>query len=160
MKFTFSPITEADAAKIAAWNYSPPYDCYNLSGGETELIHKHSNYHVCLRDERIFGFLCWGGDARVPGFDYEKHENRVDVGWGMAPESVGSGLGKSFIKDTLEFISAKTASNYFQVTVAAFNARCLKACNSVGFEEYTQFKRPADCREFIVLRMEWPSKNI
>ena len=73
---------------ILFWQYSPPYDWYNLEGCEEcleELLYDEY-YSVLNQKEQLIGFFCFGQSAQVSagkmeGF-YRDHEY-LDIGLGM-----------------------------------------------------------------------------
>jgi RimJ/RimL family protein N-acetyltransferase len=147
--FQFKPITSHDAEEIAGWRYPPPYDIYDMSGSAAGLLTPGYNYRVSHRRDSAVAFLCWGADARVDGFDYD--EARVDVGWGLSPEIVGRGNGRVFLRVVIDYITVQTGRSELRVTVAGFNTRCLRACETAGFRRHAEFLRKVDGRKFIVL---------
>jgi RimJ/RimL family protein N-acetyltransferase len=151
MAVHFQRIAARHAAEIAGWRYPGRYAVYDLDSEGEELLKPDLHYHVWCRDARVCWFLCYGIDARVPGFDYERHGDFLDVGWGLRPDLTGRGMGRKLVSCALEFISTTTGTTSFRVTVAAFNERCLAVCRSVGFSDSARFTRADGNLDFIVL---------
>jgi RimJ/RimL family protein N-acetyltransferase len=151
-RFLFRPIAKKNAAKIASWRYPPPYELYNMRGDGSEFLDPRLNYHVWRIRGHAKAFLCWGTDAQVPGYSYD--EERLDVGWGLAPEMVGHGLGKLLVLSVLQFVGECTARERFRATVADFNERCRRACRNSGFREVAAFESSFSGRRFIVMHAE------
>lgn len=147
--YKFTAIDAKAAAEITAWRYPAPYDIYNMSGSEVSLLDPVFNYWVACEGGSVVAFLCWGHDARVGGFDYD--ETHIDIGWGLRPDIVGKGSGRVFLCDVLEFIESHVARTSLRATVAKFNIRCQRTCESSGFRYNTEFVRKKDGREFVVL---------
>jgi RimJ/RimL family protein N-acetyltransferase len=154
LSLEFLPITPADALVIGQWVYPPPYNIYNAESDGQELLDPALNYHVCRTAGRVWWFVCWGDDARVPGFDYAEHDKPsswLDIGGGLAPHLTGAGRGQSLLEASLRFIQAQTKAERFRVTVAEFNQRSWRACLKVGFEKVAMFPHPKTGQNFVVL---------
>lgn len=159
MNLTLTPMTEAYAAEIVSWQYSAPYDIYNLTKGDiaTEinmLLSTDSPYYAVLDEGgELVGFCCYGSDAQVPGGDYRNEA--VDVGLGMRPDLVGQGLGAEFVQVVLSYAEIKTGALRFRATIAAFNSRCRRLFEKAGFQQEQVFKGAgADGMEFVVVAKE------
>lgn len=151
MTIHFKKISEEDAAEIADWRYPGIYAMYNLKSEGKELLAPDLHYYVWSQGGHVCWFFCYGSDARVPGFAYDRHGDYLDIGWGLRPDLTGRGKGKELVECALGFIAQTTGSTSFRVTVAAFNERCLKTCRSAGFSDPVRFTRETDHREFVVL---------
>ena len=154
MKFSFSRMNESDAREVLAWRYDAPYDLYNPDPGELEkdvreLNDPNNSYHV-VRDENgsILAFYCYGEQARVDGGDYS--EDALDLGGASRPDLTGSGFGAAFIHLGMDLAEVVVAPTRFRVTIAAFNSRALRMCESAGFQRVQTFRGPQDT-EFVVL---------
>jgi [ribosomal protein S18]-alanine N-acetyltransferase len=82
---------------------------------------------------RLIGYCCFGPEARVPGVDEE--EGTVDVGYGMAPDVVGQGLGHSFVAAILDFALREFSPRRFRLLILSWNQRSLKVAKALGFEQ-------------------------
>ncbi len=155
---TVSPMTEADAAVIAAWAYPPPYDIYSMdaSSGCMEELADGSYYAVRDGKGTLAGFYCFGASARVPAGDklhaYDE-SGLMDIGLGMAPSLCGKGFGQSFLNGGLAFGREALSASAFRLTVAAFNKRAIRVYEKAGFLKTGSFLRTAEkgSMEFIVM---------
>ena len=84
----------------------------------------------------------------MPGWEYD--DRALDTGGALRPQLVGGGLGRGAIAAGLAFGRAQFAPPAFRVTVAAFNARALRAVEALGFERLGRFTASSD-RSFEVL---------
>lgn len=148
MKFAFEPISSMDAAEIAGWRYPSPYCLYNIEH-TGHLLDPSLHYFVSRLNDRVTAFLCYGEDARVPGFPYD--DSCVDVGGGLRPDLTGRGLGESFLRQAIGFVQSRTGDKPIRVSVVAFNERCQKVCRSVGLTCLERFVRPSDGAAFVVM---------
>ena len=153
MKITFHRIDAVAAAEISAWEYEPPYDIYGLCQDVGVLLNPELNYHVTRESDRVTAFLCWGSDARVPGYEYEYDTDAIDIGWGLAPDLTGQGSGVALVDAIIDFVRAQTGSSIFRATIASFNERCIKTCSNVGFTEIGNFIRADRRSKFVVMQM-------
>ncbi len=152
MRFRFQPITPNDAEAIVLWRYPSPFDLYDMNGPASRLLEPSYHYHVAHEEEQVVAFLCWGEDARVSGFDYD--DSQIDVGWGLRPDCTGRGLGSGFIGEVVAFVEGRAPGARLRASVAAFNARCQKACGAVGFTDSECFTRPSDGMSFLVMTLD------
>jgi [ribosomal protein S18]-alanine N-acetyltransferase len=156
-KFTFSKMTEPDALSILEWRYEKPYDFYDPKGEELEkdvqTLVEPTNLYLAVRDREgsLMGYYCFGGEAQVPGGDYT--ENALDVGGGVRPDLLGTGMGMMFVRVAIDFGNMFFHPTKFRTTIAAFNTRALHMCEKAGFVWTQQFTRE-DGTEFIVLVKE------
>ena len=145
-----APLTRAHAEDIATWQYTAPYDTYDMIGTDpAELLLPEVGYHAVLADDRLIGFRSFGPDGQVPGWDYD--DAALDTGGGLRPELTGQGLGRTVISTGLSYGRERFAPTAFRVTVASFNARALRTVESLGFHRTGAFEASRDGREFIVL---------
>ena len=152
LTFQFYPISQEYAEAIAAWEYPAPFDVYNMPDAGAELVDPLLNYHVCRAGGQVAAFLCWGMDAQVPGYAYDRQW--TDVGWGLAPELVSHGLGLTLIRSVLRFVGTGTGRNRFRATIAAFNERCRRASRRAGFLDVATFESSFDGRQFVIMHTE------
>jgi RimJ/RimL family protein N-acetyltransferase len=103
----------------------------------------------------VVGFLCWGEEAGVVGFDYD--DAWTDIGWGLRPDLTGRGLGRRFISDVAASVGSHLPRARLRATIAAFNVRCRKACTGAGFTEIARFTRPSDGMPFVVMMGGFPA---
>ena len=150
MKLKIRKMQEEDAMKISFWQYTEPYDWYNLDGPQEcveEFLHDQY-YTVISPSEQIVGFYCYGTSAqvsvgKVEGF-YDD-PTYTDIGLGMNPMLCGKGYGPSFVKIGMKHAKKQFKSEKFRLTVANFNIRAIKTYEKVGFKEIGEFKTPSIC---------------
>jgi RimJ/RimL family protein N-acetyltransferase len=164
MEITFRAITATDTRAIVAWRYDPPYDFYDLDPEDAEAFLAPEAASVIAEDGdgRLLGFASFGFSGRVPGGEsagvYD--EPLVDVGLGMPPNLVGTGLGAAFCQAVLDYAEVCYRPAGFRLTVAAFNQRAIRVYERLGFEIGERF--PSDVRgepvEFMVMR-RWNGRS-
>lgn len=144
MKLKIRKMTELDAFKILFWQYSPPYDWYNLEGCEEclgELLYDEY-YSVLNQEEKLIGFFCYGRSAQVSAGiakDFYRDHEYLDIGLGMNPLLCGKGYGANFIRVGMAYAKKNFSAQKFRLTVADFNRRAIKTYQKVGFEEVGEF---------------------
>jgi RimJ/RimL family protein N-acetyltransferase len=151
----FRPLGEADARAIVAWHYDGPYAVYNQpADGEAGLLDPQYRYHAVESPAgELFGFCCFGADARVPGGTYQDRD-ALDIGGGLRPDLTGRGLGIASFRAILDVARERFDAGTFRVTVAAFNQRAIRMCQWAGFEIVERFSTGGDdARDFVVLTL-------
>lgn len=145
-----APLRREHALDICTWRYPPPYDCYDMTDADPELLlQPESGFHALLAGDQLIGFRSFGPDGQVPGWDYD--DQVLDTGGGLRPQLVGQGLGRQAISAGLAFGRAQFARQAFRVTVATFNTRALRTVEHLGFQRVGQFSAAKDRRAFEVL---------
>lgn len=145
-----APLRREHALDICTWRYPPPYDCYDMTDADPELLlQPESGFHALLAGDQLIGFRSFGPDGQVPGWDYD--DQALDTGGGLRPQLVGQGLGRQAISAGLAFGRAQFAPQAFRVTVATFNTRALRTVEGLGFQRVGQFSAANDRRAFEVL---------
>lgn len=151
--FKISKLTTEDAIQICQWKYPAPYDNYNLNSSHLDEFSKEENhYHSVYRDGQLFGFFCWGLDARVPGHNYCNHF--TDVGVGMNPNFTDKGSGKDFVQEVINFVYKEHGIHKIRFTVACNNKRALKVYSNLGFDDHYEFENPKNKRKYKIMRLE------
>ncbi len=147
MRFTIVPMTPTHAREVLSWLYEGEYAVYNADSVESFLVPEY-RYHAVLDEAgHLVGYCCFGEDARVPGGIYA--EGPLDLGVGMRPDLTGRGLGRQLAETVLRFAQERYSPESFRVTVAVFNERARRLCESIGFLETGRFTN--DDREFVQL---------
>lgn len=149
-------MTQAYAADIATWRYSPPYDCYDMTGTDPAFLADPASGFFALLDTGtpldagpLIGFRSFGADGQVPGGRYDS--SALDTGGGLRPELTGQGLGREAITTGLNFGRQEFAPEAFRVTIATFNARARRVVVSLGFRHAGSFRALADGRSYDIL---------
>jgi RimJ/RimL family protein N-acetyltransferase len=94
----------ATAAEIAAWQYEPPYDFYDLAADPDDL---RAFTDPADWDNTV---AVADGDGTVVGFfEFTPSSRGVAVGLEMAPELTGRGLGTAFLAAGLEYVRDRSA---------------------------------------------------
>jgi [ribosomal protein S18]-alanine N-acetyltransferase len=120
------------ADEIAGWSYPPPYDIYDGESSEAAMMMRaESRYSAVLEDERLVGFCCLGGEARVPGL--RQRDGVLDVGAGLRPDLVGRGLGARFLTAVMDYAWTEDPTATLRVSIAEFNLRAQRAALFIGF---------------------------
>ena len=142
------PLTAAQAEDIAGWRHPPPYDTYDVDGDEVgHLLLPQYRYHAVLDGPEMVGYCCFGEDARVAGGRYD--DVVLDVGWGMRPELMGQGLGRSFVGSIVAFGEERYAPEVMGVTIAEFNLRSQRVAAAAGFDTETNRFAAPDGMRFV-----------
>lgn len=157
MKLKIRKMKEQDAITISFWQYTKPYDWYNLNGCKecVEEFLEDNYYTVLNHEEQVVGFYCYGKSAQVSiGKLNDLYEDTTytDIGLGMNPLLCGKGYGPSFVKLGMEYAKNKFKSQKFRLTVADFNVRAVKTYEKVGFKNMGAFKKQSI--RFIVMCYE------
>ena len=157
-EIVIAPMTARHAADILTWRYPPPYDFYDVTGGDPGYyLDPPDQFFAVLRDGELIGFRSFGPDGQVPGGDYAAPA--LDTGGGLRPELTGGGLGRSVVAAGLAFGQLRFAPPAFRVTVASFNTRALRVVTSLGFRRASTFTATTDGTRFdILLRGDIPPR--
>ena len=147
------PAAAADIRRFASWRHEPPYDVYDITQPVDEAISYFLSIgtHVIDYDGELAAFFTFGSDARVPGGDYSTPA--LDIGLGLKPSLTGKGLGGSFVRALVDYVSSTTPGP-LRVTIAGGNQRAQRVWLTAGFIETQRFTSPEavlGTNEFVVL---------
>lgn len=120
-------LTGADAATIASWRYPGRYSTYDFDDPPALAGH---TWAVTEADELI-GYCCFGAPARVGGAEEEL--GTLDVGYGLAPDRTGRGLGQRFVGAILEFALERYEPARLRLYILEWNERSRKVAAGHGF---------------------------
>jgi ribosomal-protein-alanine N-acetyltransferase len=120
-------LTSSDAEAIASWRYPGRYSTYDF---EEPPALSGDTYAVTEGDELI-GYCCFGAPARVGGA--EEQPGTLDVGYGLAPDRMGRGLGHRFVGAILEFACERYDPERLRLYILEWNERSRKVGASHGF---------------------------
>src|SRR5207248_9646813 len=157
MELHFEAMTEGYARAIAGWRYSGPHSMYNSDPAQVEenvanYLDTKMRYHgICSEEGELVGFVCLGEDARVHGGDYS--QDALDIGMGVRPDLLSQGIGGHALREVMRFAGERERPVRFRATVAAFNERALRLCESAGFRRQHTFTSP-NGTEFVQLTRE------
>lgn len=122
------PLTAAHAEDIATWRYPGPYSTYDVG----EIRMPVQGVWAVEDQGDLVGYCCIGPGARVPGVDEE--EGILDVGYGMRPDLMGQGRGRSFVGAILGWAVGEFAPPRLRLLVLTWNERSRKVAEALGFE--------------------------
>lgn len=128
MSMEVRALTRTDAAAIASWRYPGRYSTYDFD----EPPALASEHHWAVTEaEELIGYCCFGAPARVGGAGGEP--GTLDVGYGLAPGRMGSGLGHRFVGAILEFALERFDPERLRLYVLDWNERSKKVAVRHGF---------------------------
>jgi ribosomal-protein-alanine N-acetyltransferase len=120
-------LTADDAATIASWRYPGPYSTYDVN--ESSAL--ASDHWAVTEAEELIGYCCFGAPARVAGAEQEP--GTLDVGYGLAPDLMGRGLGERFVGAILAFALERYDAERLRLYVLEWNERSRKVAAGHGF---------------------------
>jgi ribosomal-protein-alanine N-acetyltransferase len=127
--------------KAVAYFLDPTIHCYSLIDGS-----------------EVVGYCTFGGDARVPGGDYDGEG--LDIGLGMKPARTGSGEGHRYVSVVVDHAAATFGPRQLRVTIAVGNVRALRVWSRSGFAEISRFVTSRilmGSNEFAILAFKAPA---
>jgi RimJ/RimL family protein N-acetyltransferase len=116
-----------DVAAIAAWRYAGRYSTYDV---DDPAVLERDAWAVTDAGELI-GHCVFGAPARVPPATDEP--GTLDVGYGLAPELMGRGLGPAFVGVILDFAIERFEPERLRLYVLDWNERSRKVAAGHGF---------------------------
>ncbi len=132
-------MSEADARVVADWRYEPPYDFYDCSEEESQVMLDPVNRYRSVRAEgELVGYVCVGPDARVAG--QEAAPEIDDIGYGFRPDLTGRGIASRWLPEVLELLSDLLVAPRQRVVIAAWNERSQTVVRRLGFEPLRSFE--------------------
>lgn len=157
----FAAMNEAVAREIAVWTYPPPYGIYSMEGSDDCVAEFLNGDYYYAQDEsgKIVGFVCGGQSARVAGgygAGIYNDPDRLDIGLGLRPDLTGVGRGSGFLQEALRFMGDTLNFSKFQLVVAAFNERAVKAYAKAGFQPKVTFYSTVAGQPVLFLSMRCP----
>ena len=149
MRYTFTPITPAEAASISQWRYPEPYHVYSMTGDDAieEMLDPNSPYFAA-RDETggLAGFFAFGSTAEVQPVTYAQicsSDGSVTVGLGLHPDVMGNGRGLEYVLAGLKFGQRQFAPRAFRLYALTWNVRAITVYERAGFAATGIISRPA-----------------
>jgi [ribosomal protein S18]-alanine N-acetyltransferase len=121
------PLSADDAAAIAAWRYPGRYSTYDVN----DPAALETSAWGVIDGGELIGHCCFGALARVPPAVEEA--GTLDVGYGLAPELMGDGLGPAFVGAILDFALDRFAPERLRLYVLDWNERSRKVAAGHGF---------------------------
>jgi [ribosomal protein S18]-alanine N-acetyltransferase len=123
------PLTRAHGDAIATWRYPDEYSTYDAN----RVVTSADGYWAVVSEGELFGFCCFGLEARVPGVDEE--QDTLDVGYGMRPDLVGKGLGRAFVAAIVDFAADEFSQPRLRLLILTWNLRSRKVAEGLGFRK-------------------------
>jgi RimJ/RimL family protein N-acetyltransferase len=120
-------LSDADVRDIVTWRYEGRYATYDVTGGVSPGL----GFFAVEHGRRLVGYCCFGPEARVPGVG--EVAGTLDVGYGMRPELVGQGLGRSFVGAILAFGVHRFEPERLRMLVLRWNERSRRTAERHGF---------------------------
>jgi len=120
-------MTAARAKAISTWRYPDRYSTYDVH----EAPSSDTGYWAVLDEGELVGYCCFGAEARVPGV--EEEDGTLDVGYGMRPDLVGIGRGRSFVSAILAFGVKRFSPTQLRLLILDWNQRSRKVAEAHGF---------------------------
>jgi [ribosomal protein S18]-alanine N-acetyltransferase len=121
-------LSDEEAERPLGWRYPPPYETYDAEGA----LGRDLGFFAVDGDEgELVGFGCVGAEARVPGV--EEEPGTVDVGYGMRPGLVGSGLGREFVGAVLAHVVVEHPAARLRMSILRWNERSRRVAEAHGF---------------------------
>jgi RimJ/RimL family protein N-acetyltransferase len=91
-----------------------------------------ANDHWAVTDAgALIGYCCFGAPARVGGA--VELPGALDVGYGLAPDRMGRGMGDCSVTAVLEFAREYYAPEQFRAYILEWNERSRKVAERQGF---------------------------
>lgn len=139
------------ADTVAAWRYPGVYAFYDLSSDPADL----AAFLDGTRWDREYFRADRGGS--LAGFWHIKPPTLEarEVGFGLAPELTGRGLGAAFVRAGVEFTAAVTGCPVVSLYVAEFNRRAITVYERVGFRHVGSVvaETPRGALQFLVMEL-------
>jgi [ribosomal protein S18]-alanine N-acetyltransferase len=155
----FRPLTERDAAAVAAWRYEGPYAFYNLDQDPADWAEfldpaNWPNAYYAAIDARgaLVGFFSFRQIQRASDAD----DGTLEIGLGLRPDLTGKGLGLDFVRAGLAFAGERFAPARFRLAVATFNRRAIRVYERAGFRPVRTFANPTNGGVYEFLEMARP----
>lgn len=96
------------------------------------MIDANAGYWAVVRGEELIGYCCFGGEGRVEGIAEEP--GTLDVGYGMRPDLMGQGLGRSFVGCIVAFGLNRFLPDRVRLLILDWNVRSYRVAERLGFE--------------------------
>lgn len=166
LELVIQEMSELDAVKILFWQYSPPYDWYNLEGCKECADEMLDEKYYVGKDEngKLIGFYCYRASAQVSKgkeLGFYEDDSYLDIGLGMNPLYCGKRLGGEFLRAGMLFAKEQFQAVKFRLTVAEFNVLAIRTYEKVGFSIVGSFVREnaIDRTTFYVMIYELNENN-
>ena len=134
MRYRLGPLSDGDARQVARWRYEAPYDTYNVSAEDAQLMTDPAQrFSAVRRDGALVAYVCLGAEARVSGLVEEAGVE--DLGFGLRPDLMGQGLSREILPWLLSALGEQPVGSRLRVVILDWNARSLAAYRGAGFTD-------------------------
>ena len=120
-------LTVDEAERPLGWRYPGRYATYDARG----QLGADRGFFAVEDEGDLVGFGCVGVEARVPGV--EEEPGTIDVGYGMRPDLVGQGRGRSFVAAVLDYVTERNPGARLRVSILRWNGRSRRVAEEHGF---------------------------
>jgi RimJ/RimL family protein N-acetyltransferase len=120
-------LTADEAERPLGWRYSGRYAIYDAAGP----LGGGRGFFAVEEKGDFVGFGCVGVEARVPGV--EEEPGTIDVGYGMRPDLVGQGHGRSFVGAILDYVTERNPGARLRMSILSWNGRSRRVAEAHGF---------------------------
>lgn len=153
MSYHFQPMTPDHAHAIVEWRYPGEYAFYNMDEDPDDLREFLDN--KAWEPDTKFSVTDNSGTL-VGFFEFIRHEDMIEIGFGLRPDMTGNGHGESFVRAGLAFAVKRFNPRRVRVAVATFNKRAITVYERMGFSTTKTFVRATnrDLFEFVEMERE------
>jgi RimJ/RimL family protein N-acetyltransferase len=120
-------LTVDEAERPLGWRYPGRYATYDARGP----LGGDRGFFAVEDEGDLAGFGCVGVEARVPGV--EEEPGTIDVGYGMRPDLVGQGRGRSFVAAVLDYVAERNPGARLRMSILRWNGRSRRVAEGHGF---------------------------
>jgi RimJ/RimL family protein N-acetyltransferase len=120
-------LTVDEAERPLGWRYPGRYATYDARGP----LGGDRGFFAVEDEGDLVGFGCVGAEARVPGV--EEEPGTIDVGYGMRPDLVGQGRGRSFVAAVLDHVTERNPGTRLRMSILRWNGRSRRVAEGHGF---------------------------
>jgi ribosomal-protein-alanine N-acetyltransferase len=159
----FAETTDASAEQIFGWHYEEPYAFYDLPADPEDADEFADRARWRMRDlesDREVLLAVHDDDGRLVGFfAFRDSPDLCTIGFGLAPELTGQGLGASFVRAGLAFGRETWGVTRYRLEVATFNQRAITVYERLGFVRTRDFTRETNHTVVEFIEMTRPSED-
>jgi [ribosomal protein S18]-alanine N-acetyltransferase len=120
-------LTADEAERPLDWRYEGRFATYDARGP----LGSGRGFFAVEDDGEFVGYGCVGVEARVPGV--EEEPGTVDVGYGMRPDLIGQGRGRSFVGAILAYVTERNPGARLRMSILDWNERSRRVAEAHGF---------------------------
>jgi RimJ/RimL family protein N-acetyltransferase len=120
-------LARSEMTTIAGWRYPGRYATYDFDDPSV-LAWDHWGVYD---GGALIGYCCFGEPARVG--NAAARADTLDVGYGLAPQLMGRGMGRQFVTAILEFALHRFDVRCLRLFILEWNARSRALATNLGF---------------------------